>query len=336
MVKRFFVPIVFTLALVISAGYSQAAGWANADLLVTPEIVQANANKADWVVVDCRNLKYYAKGHIPGSISFGKPCKKALRDGTSRIFRDANKYENFFGKAGIGNDTHVVFYGEHKVTDSMKDVTVGFWVMEYLGHDKVHVLNGGLDAWLKAGKKLTNEPTLKPAKTFKAKVVRSRYASSDEMLQIAKGKKKGVQVIDARSKKEHEGYDIRAIRGGYMPRTTVVIPHKDTFDQEKDPKTGKNKDNGYLSPDRVAGFYKKLNKNRRTIAYCQTGTRSTLTYLELRLLGFKQPANWDDSWTVWGNNLRYPVANEQWIDLSKLNKLTKQVDKLKNAMPRND
>jgi len=328
--------VLFGLILLLSASLASAAAWVNPGLLANPDEVQANANKPDWVVVDCRDLKEYAKGHIPGAISFGKECKKALRDGTSRIFKDTKKYEHLFGKAGIGNDTHVIFYGEHKVTDTFKDSTVAFWVMEYLGHDKVQVLNGGLDAWLKSGKKLTNEPSMRQEKTFTVKVVPARYASTDEMLQIATGKKKGVTVIDSRSKHEHEGEDVRSLRGGYLPNTTVNIPHTDTMDQEKDPKTGKDKDNGYLTPERVAGFYKNLDKNTRTIAYCHTGTRSTVAYLEMRLLGFKEPANWDDSWIVWGNNLRYPVANEQWINFERLSKVEKELNKLKDAMPKKE
>ena len=51
----------------------------------------------------------------------------------------------------------------------------------------------------------------------------------------------------------------------------------------------------------------------------QTGTRSTLTYLQFRLMGFKNPANWDDSWRVYGAKLDYPVADEQWYDFAKVN-----------------
>lgn len=331
MTRRALSCVPFTVALLALPAPSRAAGWANPDLIVTPDVVQANASKPDWVVVDCRDLKLYAKGHIPGAISFGKECKKALRDPTARIFKDPKRYESFLGKAGIGNDTHVVFYGEHKVTDTFKDATVAFWILEYLGHDKAHVLNGGIDAWVKSGRPLTNEPTLKPPKAFKAKVVASRYASTDEMLRIAQGKQKGVTVIDARSKEEHAGEDIRALRGGSVPNTTLNIPHVDTMDQVKDPDTGKDVDNGFLSPDRVAGFYASLDKGKRTIAYCHTGTRSTLTYLELRLLGFKEPANWDDSWIVWANQVRYPVENEQWINFERLKKLEKDVHKLQDA-----
>jgi thiosulfate/3-mercaptopyruvate sulfurtransferase len=87
-----------------------AADWANPELLVTPETVKQNIDKPDWVVVDCRSLKDYAKGHIPGAISLGNRCDKALRDSTSRAFRETSKYEKLLGKVGIGNDTHVVVY----------------------------------------------------------------------------------------------------------------------------------------------------------------------------------------------------------------------------------
>lgn len=336
MKKRIIHLAVVAAFLLGAASLSQAATWANPDLLLTPADVEKYAGSADWVIVDCRELKDYAKGHIPGAISFGKGCKKALRDSTSRVFSDTKKYEAIFGKSGIGNGTHVVFYGEHKKTDTFKDVSVAFWVLEYLGHTKAHVLNGGLDAWLKAGKKLTNEPTLKPEKKFAATIVASRIATTEEILKIAQGEKKDVTLIDARTEKEHEGEDIRSLRGGHVPNTTINISHKNTMDQEKDLKTGKDVDNGFLSPDRVAGFYKGIDPGKRTIAYCHTGTRSTLTYLELRLLGFKDPANWDDSWIIWGSNLKYPVASEQWINFERLKSVEEQAKKIQDALPKKD
>jgi len=336
MLKRVSQLMILGIFLLVTTGAAVAANWVHPELLVTPADVERDLSRPDWVVVDCRDLKDYAKGHIPGAISFGKDCKKALRDGTSRVFKDTRKYENIFGKSGIGNDTNVVFYGEHKVTDTFKSVTVAFWLMEYLGHNKAHVLNGGIDAWLKAGKKLTNEPTLKPEKKFTAKVVPNRIASTDEILRIAQGREKGVTLIDARTEHEHEGEDIRSLRGGYVPNTTINIPHKNTMDQEKDPKTGKPVDNGYLSPDRVAGFYRNFDKNKRAISYCHTGTRSTLTYLELRLMGFREPANWDDSWIVWASNLKYPVANEQWINFERLKKAEDGIKKIQDGMPKKE
>jgi thiosulfate/3-mercaptopyruvate sulfurtransferase len=123
------------------------------------------------------------------------------------------------------------------------------------------------------------------------------------------------------------------LRAGRVPHTTINVSHKDTFDQVKDRETGKMKDNGFLSPDRVANFYKDLDRNKRTIAYCQTGTRSTLTYLELRLLGFKDPANWDESWRVYGSHYNdFPVENEQYFDFNRIRKLEKTVKKLEKKL----
>jgi len=103
--------------------------------------------------------------------------------------------------------------------------------------------------------------------------------------------------------------------------------HLDTVLQKKDKKTGKMKPTGYLDPNQAHKVFGMLNKNKRTVAYCQTGTRSTLTYLQLRLLGFKNPANWDDSWRVYGSKLMYPVANEQWYNFSKMNKKVRKLEK---------
>ncbi len=316
--------IVFFL-LIGWAGMATAAQWANPDLLASPETVKKNIDKDDWVVVDCRDLKDYAAGHIPGAISLGKRCKKALRDSTARVFQDKGKYEKLLGKVGIGNNTHVVFY--HEGLGTLTDATVGFWIMEYLGHDKAHVLNGGIDAWRKAGYRLDNKPVKKAAATFVASPKASRYATTDEVLEIASGDKTGVQVVDSRSEKEHAGKDIRAIRGGYVPNTTVNVSHLTSLLQEKDRKTGKMKAVAVLDPDAANKAFGSLDKNARTIAYCQTGTRSTLTYLQLRLLGFKDPANWDESWRVYGSQLAFPVANEQWYNFAGMNKKVKNLEK---------
>lgn len=321
--------------LLLMTGMAIAAGWANPDLLVTPAQVKANIDKPDWVVIDARDLKDYAKGHIPGAISLGKRVKKALRDSTSRVFTDVSKYESLLGKAGIGNDTHVVFY--HGDIKTLTDASVGFWVMEYLGHDKVHFMDGGLEAWRNDGNRLDKTPTIKDAKTFTAHVVPSRIATTAEITDIATGKITGVQLIDSRSEKEHKGSDMRAIRGGHVPNTTINVSHKDTMLQELDKKTEKMEATGFMDTKALQEKFGSLDKSKRTIAYCQTGTRSTLTYLELRLLGYKDPANWDESWRVYGSDLAAngPVANEEWYNFDGVNKklkaLEKKVKKLEEA-----
>ncbi len=80
-----------------------------------------------------------------------------------------------------------------------------------------------------------------------------------------------------------------------------------------------------------------LLKGGRIVAYCQTGTRSTLTYLELRLMGFKDPANWDDSWRVYGSDLHAgnPIDapnGVQYYNFAKVNKSIKKLNKKVKAL----
>ena len=83
----------------------------------------------------------------------------------------------------------------------------------------------------------------------------------------------------------------------------------------------------YLDAAETSKAFASLDKNKRTAGYCQTGTRSTMTYLQMRLLGFKDPANWDDSWRVYGSTLDFPVAEEQWFNFASLNKKIKKLEK---------
>ena len=299
--------------------------WKHPELLVEAKQLKGHIESKGYVVVDCRDLKDYLKGHIPGAISFGKQCKKALRDTTSRVFRDTSKYERLFSKAGISNNDVVIYYYDGLKT--ITDATVAFWVTELLGHKKVHVLNGGLDAWRKAGYRLDTKPVRLKETKFVAKVDPAKYAETAEILAIAMGQKNKTQLIDSRTEKEHEGSDIRAIRGGTVPNTTMNFSHLGSLATSKNPKTGKLEPIAYFDVKAAKQAYGKLDKNKRTIAFCQTGTRSTMTYLQLRMLGFENVANWDESWRVYGSNLEYPVAGEQWFNFAGLNKKIKSLEK---------
>lgn len=332
MTKRY---ILWILGLLLTGTSNLSlAEWANPQLLVTPNTVEQNIGKPDWVIVDCRPLSDYISGHIPGAISLGDKCDKALRDETERAFRDISKYERLLGKVGISNDSTIVFYHGNQWT--LLDVAVAFWILEYLGHDKVHVLDGGVDAWRKAGKRLSNKPVRKASRIFKANPIASRYATSAEVLQIANGKAKGVQLIDSRTRSEFDGSEVHALRGGHIPNTTINVSHELTLAKKKNRKTGKMEITEYLDPDTVANAFSMLDKNKRTVSYCHTGTRAAMTYLQLRLLGFKDPANYDESWRVYGSNINYPVENEQWFDFWnaqwKIEDFEKRIKKLEKQL----
>jgi thiosulfate/3-mercaptopyruvate sulfurtransferase len=292
------------LLLISSSAFS--AQYANPQLLVSPADIEQHAGK--WIVLDCRDVKAvadkktgetmkgYVDGHIPGAINLGGDCSKVLREKeTSTVFTDTRKYEKILGDAGIANGDTVVIYGD---IPRITHATVGFWILEYLGQKDVRFLNGGIKAWEDAGKKLDTAETKLPPKKYKVHLVRSRIATTEEVLKIARGEVKGPQIIDSRTSAEYAGTDVRAKRGGHIPNCLLNVNHVEMYDKA----TGKIK-----SMDELEKLYGKLDKNKRVIPHCQTGTRSTLTYLAFRLMGFKNPANYDDSWIIWGNREDTPI-----------------------------
>lgn len=43
-------------------------------------------------------------------------------------------------------------------------------------------------------------------------------------------------------------------------------------------------------------------------------------------MGFKDPANWDESWCVYGSQLAFPVDSEQWFNFAGVNKKLKALE----------
>ena len=330
--KRFVAVMILFLFLAPVKGVFGA--WANPDLLYTVDQAEKIVGNPKWVILDCRDQANYEKGHLPGAVILGKAsAPKILRDGTARVFQDLTKYEKILGQAGLGNDKEILVYSDLK-SRLMIDAFLTFWVLEYLGHKKVHLLDGGLDAWVKAGKKVETAPSKITPALFTVTADRTKLASSEEVFEFATGREKNRQLVDCRTREEFDGYDIRALRGGHIPKTTKNVPHFTFFELKKDEKTGKEIPTGFLSEAAVNKALEGLDKSKRTFFLCQTGTRSTFGYFVSRLSGFSNPANYDDSWLVWANNFykNYPVENEQWIDFSRITELENKVKELENRI----
>ncbi len=321
-VRNVAIPFLVISALLFVGTSGYGAEYANPNLLADTKTIADNMAKPGWVILDTRDVHEYKEGHVPGAINLGGMGAKVLRDATARVYTIVPKIEKILGGAGIGNDKHIILYGQANET---YENTVPFWALEYLGCNSpnlkctVSYYDGGFERWTaEGGKSETGENKL-PAVTFKSNVVASRLATSDEVLEVVEVKKHNVVIVDARTPAEYEGTDIRALRGGHL-KGAVNIPVQKSFDA---------KTYRMLPASEQAALYRDVPKDKRVILHCQTATRSTWTYLALRLLGYHNVANWDDSWQVWGSNVKYPVENEQWYNFVKINAAIKAVDSLK-------
>ena len=150
-----------------------------------------------------------------------------------------------------------------------------------------------------------------------------------------------VQIIDARTPDEYSGEDIRAIRGGHVPGA-VNIPYEQNWkDPETPQKLAKRKvaDNSGMalkSSDELKQLYSKLDPEKDTVVYCQSGVRASQTASVLEDLGFKKVRVYDSSWLGYAAKLDAPADNETFFNVglmnAKFSALLKRVDELERQL----
>lgn len=313
-----------------SPGEEERIKGTNPHLLVRPADLEKNIGK--WIIVDCRPKDLYDEGHIPTAIHLGETCNDFFRDDLEiegigvlkeLAIGQVAGLENKLGKAGIRHDRTMLFYDQREDPGEAPMgryygifsgyVFVPFWYMEYLGHKDVRVLDGGIGAWTAEGKPIEQKANKLPPTQFKANVVGSRLATTEEVLKIAK-KEEDAQLIDNRTMGEYIGESPtppghfladKIRRAGRIPNTMRNVPH---FYQFSDPQTAK------LKPIyQLQRLYGNLDKGKRTVLYCYIANRISLSYFVLRLLGFKDVAIYHDSWIVWGNDEALPVEKMKMV-----------------------
>jgi thiosulfate/3-mercaptopyruvate sulfurtransferase len=133
-----------------------------------------------------------------------------------------------------------------------------------------------------------------------------------------------VQIIDVRTKAEFSGDDIRALRGGHIPGA-LNIPYEENWaDPDTPAKLSKKlvSDNSGMSlktRDDLKKLYAKLDPQKETVVYCQSGVRAAETATVLSSLGFSNVKVYDSSWLAYGNQVDLPAENVQFFNVGVLN-----------------
>jgi len=314
----------YLFLIVIAVCFCGQAFGAGTDLIVDTKFLKDKIGKPGWVLVDMRALEDYSQGHIPGAVGLPAWVSKAFADDTKRQTESLTKMERTLGDMGIGNDSHIIVYGDPKHTSWN---AVMFWALELFGCNSsnmkctVRYYDNGVDGWKADGGTLDQAvPAMKPA-TFKMAAVSKRGAKADEVVRIAEGEEKGV-IIDVRSANEHKGLDVRALRGGHIPKA-VNIDYAKNFDAATF---------RMLPLNRLQDIYKDVPKTARVIVHCQTGQRASYTYLVMRALGYNDVGNYGDGWRVYGSDLTLPVEDETWFDFNKVNTAIKTVKEIQEKV----
>jgi thiosulfate/3-mercaptopyruvate sulfurtransferase len=192
-------------------------------------------------------------------------------------------------RIGIHRDSHVVFY------DNVSGISAarGVWLLLYFSHQKVHILDGGFREWKKEGYSIEVKSNPLRNSQFKGKPNSKIIASANEVRTAINDKQ--VVILDARSKEEFDGSEVRAARKGHIPSAI----NKDW--------TQNIKNSIFKSKAELSNIYSKIPKDAQIITYCQGGYRAANAFVALKILGYKKVKMYLGSWGEWGNRLDLPA-----------------------------
>ncbi len=268
-------------------------GYANPDLLWSPETLRARMAEPALAVIDTRPAEVFAQGRLPGARHFDLYFVNTDDTDPAPLAAFTRMWANLLGWRGVSADDTIVFYGGF--TDMC--AARGYWFCEYLGHDDVHVLDGGIAAWTDAGMPLETAGDPPTPVKYAADPAMEKVAGYQDILE-ADGDLAKV-IVDTRSREEFLGTDRRARHGGAIPGAV----HRDWVDLY-DPDTGCMKPAAAL---RDAFEPLGVTPDKEVTLYCNTGYRSAHGYLALRLLGYPRLRNYVGSWQEWGNRDGLPI-----------------------------
>ena len=305
--------IAVILLSLISIG---GAAWAQSGTIVDLQYVKA-AQQRGAIIWDVRASNQYLEGHIPGAINFGD-IGTVLRDPNREDFIDLAEINAIFNKAGLDIYKEIVVYGSRGNPYSY----FGLFTIHYFGGKQAKVFHDGIDGWADAGLPIEKTSSTLGSINIKLAPQENLVVSNEQMRKLFNNQ--SVQVVDARTFSEFKGNDVRAIRGGHIPGA-ISIPYEQNW---KDPATGSKlakkevKTNAGMSlktKDELNALYAKLDPNKETVVYCQSGVRAAETATVLQNLGYKNVKIYDSSWLGWASHLASPVADETYLNVGMLN-----------------
>jgi thiosulfate/3-mercaptopyruvate sulfurtransferase len=282
-------------------GIATVAHAAAPDFLVDGTWLEGKLKDPKTVVLEVRYYphRYQTVGHIPGAVQVQR--FKDLGDNNEAVLMRLTSQAAFqatLRQWGIDNDSTLVLY------DDARSVLASrlYFLLAYYGYDMSHVkiLDGGTVEWTAFNELNKEVAQRKPGKVTLKPGNRAMIAEWPEVYErVVARRDPKVALLDVRPKEMYSGKVIRhSVQGGHIPGAINVVSLDGT-----DPQSQK-----WLSLEQVAALYKDVPKEATIITYCHDGFRSTLAWIQLKALGYKDVRFFNGGWSQWDHSLTLPVV----------------------------
>ena len=238
----------------------------------------------------------YEQSHIPGAVYIDWSADIVDPDDVVEAqIAPPECFTAAMERLGIGDEHLVVAYDAHPASQF---ATRLWWALNYYGHARVSVLNGGFAKWQREDLPVDAAIPAYPRAFFTAAAQPRLRATAEEMLSLLG--QSGVTLVDARDSGQYTGAVVREPgRAGHIPGA-LSLPREVLIDQA----TGT-----FRSNEELAHLFASagVHPDERVVAYCNGGVAATTVLFGLALLGYSNLTNYDGSWNEWGIRSDLPV-----------------------------
>jgi thiosulfate/3-mercaptopyruvate sulfurtransferase len=234
----------------------------------------------------------YLAQHIPGAIFFDINEHSDHNTPLPHMLPTAEVFSQSMSALGIPNTAIIVIYEQQGVFSAPR----AWWMFRTFGVRNVHVLNGGLPAWLAAGLPTESGEVHRSPAPFHANLNQTAVKDFSQIQQlIAQHAQIRTQILDARSNARFTGTAPEprpAIPSGHMPGATST-PYLDLVE-----------DGRLKSPEQLRSFFseKKIDLQQPITTTCGSGVTAAVVSLALEIAGAKDVTLYDGSWSEYAQH----------------------------------
>ena len=269
--------------------------------LIESEELHSVLQAPSVVILDCRfslqdvnaGRSEYETAHIPGAfyVDLDEDLSSPGEAGVSgrHPLPKIETLTAFLRRCGISQNSQVVAYDNSGGAFAAR----AWWILKWLGHESVAVLNGGWSAWNSAGFAIDAEQPQDLTGSFTPDI-RSELLIDLDQIDSVVGTDSHI-LVDARAaaryRGEHEPIDPVA---GHIPGA-ISAPFKDNLDE-----SGKFKAPGELREQWASLLAtEETNKNSVVVCYCGSGVTGAHDVLAMEYAGLNRPKLYVGSWSHW-------------------------------------